>query len=248
LKTIFLSLAGLTLCTLALLVYIQYIRNSLYSWTLTELKITPSASNPTKEWYNLSWLENENGEKLEPNPIRVIALGEKMSDSMDPFRAAMHMTSSFYSQVKYLVKQGKIPTAIAFFLESKKWSHLALQRRKHANKKPSPIDYEVLGAPDFMLAKIPVIGRFWKKGAIEFLNVADKELNEILKKSDVTRLEPISAALIWSKLYALTGNEIYKNRVRVATLTRDQDCNQMLRIAKHLGFRTLDEFYKFLII
>lgn len=206
----------------------------------------PVTKEATQEWYNLSW----NGK----DPLRVIRLAADMSLEMNKFDAHKHLASSFYSQVKYLVKKGRLPTAIAFFIEARQWAKSALQHRKEVPRENrNPIDLEVLGAPDFMLAKMPYIGwiighlGFWTS-AIEFLNAADIELEMKLKEPGTARPEPITAGLVWSKLYALTGDEYYKNRVRIAELTRDHDINQMKRIAKHLGFKTLEELDEFLII
>lgn len=198
-----------------------------------------------KEWYDLSWSGK--------NPERVIVLAADMAKNMNAYGAAKHLASSFYSQVKHLVKKGSPLMAITFFVVSREYAEEALACRRQATEPLQPIDLEVLSAPDFMLAKMPYIGwiigcfGFWTR-AIKFLNAADIELDMKLAEPGAVRPEPIAAGLIWSKLYALTGDEHYKNRVRTAELTKDHDINQMKRIAKHLGFKTLEEFYGFLVI
>ena len=203
-------------------------------------------SNPEKmreEWYNLSWSGK--------NPFRVIALANEMAFEMDEFDGNKHMASSFYSQVKYLVRGYSPLAAVLFFHESRKAARRALEIRNSVPpEKRKPIDLEVLGALDFMLAKAPYVGRLigvfgFKKRALEFLRAAHSELEEILKEPGARRPEPIAAALIWSKLYALTGNEFYKNRVRIAGLTGREDKGQLIRIMKHLGFESLDNLYEF---
>lgn len=77
-----------------------------------------------KEWNDLSW----NGK----DPYRIISLAASMihAKNMDECEASQHLASSFYSQVKYLTMKGKIPTAIAFWLESKSF---AKQAQKYKN-------------------------------------------------------------------------------------------------------------------
>jgi hypothetical protein len=247
LKTMLMVCIVLVLLGLGGLVYIQYIRNSIYGWTRIKRMEKPPATDISKEWYDLSWNTSA------PDPLRVIALAEKMADSMDPFRAAMHMTTSFYSQVKYLVRQGKLPTAFAFFLESRKWRELSLQRRHSATGEKDLMAMEVLGAPDFKLAmKIPILGRiFFQESALKFLRAAEAGLDQVgieEKKvnsgKDLSLNTFLSAAIIWSKLYALTGGKDYKTWVLENTHMKKQtDLNQVLRIANHLGFKTREELY-----
>lgn len=242
---VIISLAFLAITTAACVYYVVYIRSLLYFWMEEELERTPAQEDIGKEWYDLSW----NGS----NPLRVVALANQMTDTMDPYQAAKHMTSSFYSQVKYLLRGGRLLRAIVFYLESGKWSMHTLERlerMEYAREEIRPIDLEILGSPDFMLANAPyvgwLIGKFgFRKRALDYLLAANKKLDVIFKQPGATRPEPISAALIWSKIYALTGNEIFKNRVRIAELTKDHDVNQVGRIARHLGFKTVDELYQF---
>jgi hypothetical protein len=236
--TVSVILLFIVICGVA---YVQYIRTSIYGWTVQELRARPPTSDIAKEWYHLSWAKEENDTPILPNPIRVIALAEKMADEMNPVSAAVHMASSFYSQVKYLLKLEQVPTAIAFFFESRKWRELALQREAHATETVQPIDIEVLGAPDFMLAKIPVVGQLFKKSALRFLNEAEKRL----LKQGQDAPDAMPTAIIYSKMYALTGNKKYLQRISVLELRRDMDENQLLRIANHLGFKTREELYEF---
>ncbi len=211
-----------------------------------EVDVTPS-KNLNDEWYQLSWLKDEFGEPVSPNPIRVIGLAQKMAHDMDPFRGAAHMTSSFYSQVKHLLKMKQVPTAIAFFLESRKWSTLALERRQSIKDKEllQPMDLEVIGATDFMLAKLPVIGILFKRKALAFLKAAESELTEWQGFVNRKRVDPISIGIVFSKIYSLTGDNAYKGFVRLVGLTRHMDQGQLLRIANHLGFKSLEELYTF---
>lgn len=192
----------------------------------------PATQEEKKEWDSLSW----NG----TNPRQVIYLAFKTAISMDEYNAAMHLTSSFYSQVKHLVKKGRIPTAIAFFMKSREFTKKALQERtKLSPEHRNPIDLEILGAPDFLLSKIPVFGTGfgWKANAIDFLEEADQELGE--------KPDPLMASIIWSKLWSLTGSPTYRERVRRAGLNPSMIDNQLGRVAKHMGFKDTKELLEF---
>lgn len=95
----------------------------------------------------------------------------------------------------------------------------------------NPIDLEVLGAPDFMAAKVPLVGLFFKSRAIQHLEAADREL-----ALPSTFNNPLESCLIWSKLYDLTKSEIYRIKVKAAGLKRDMHEGQLRRISRHLGF------------
>ncbi len=226
--------------------HVHYLRRVIYGWTMDEIEMNPPGSNIKKEWHDLSRLTpNKLGKKPKANPLRVIALAELMSSNMDLYQEAKHMTTSFYSQVKYLLKAGKLTWAIAFYLESRKWSKLAFERLQHANEHVEPIDLEVLGAPDFMIAKAPYVGWFigmfgFKKLALAFLKEADEKLMD-----KTSKLDPLQAALIWSKLYALTGNGRYRLQTKNVGLNANMDEGQLLRIAKHLGFQNLNQLRDF---
>lgn len=216
--------------------YTHHVRNSIYWWSSHEIITHTSQEEINKEWYRLSWTRDEQGLPVTPNPLRVIALAEKMADQMDPFRAAVHMESAFYSQVKYLKK--KPFHAVAYFLEARKWSHLAMNRQKYATSSIKAIDYEVLGAPDFALATVPVIGRFgFRSQALHFLMTADK----VIREGDYS---PLSAALIWAKMWRLTKDETYRMQIQVVGLRRDMDRNQLARVAQHLGLASVDKLFE----
>lgn len=230
--------------------YIQYIRNSVARHAFEEVDVMPS-KNLNEEWYQLSWLKDEFGEPLSPNPVRVIGLAQKMTHDMDPFRGAVHMTSSFYSQVKHLLKMKRAPAAIAFYLESRSWAAVALERANHKGAKFAPIDLEVLGAPDFLLAvKLPLIGKlYFKEKALAFLSRASQEwTSQTIARGQGYKAnldEKLVAALIWSKLFVLTGHPKYKTWVlENADMKNQLDLHQVLRIAQHLGFKTKEELYE----
>lgn len=195
-------------------------------------ELRPLRAKECNDWYTLSWSGQD--------PLRVISLATSMALTMDTYEAGKHLASAFYSQVKHLVKKGRLPTAIVFWIESRNYAKQTLEQRASASlEERNPIDLEVLGAPEFLLAvKLPIVGSLvFKKPALEYLEAAEKELAVQEVKN------PIEASLIWSKLYVLTKGNRYVGYVAAAGLTRDMDKNQMLRIAKHLGFKSLDELY-----
>lgn len=182
------------------------------------------------------------------DPMKVIALGLVMGRTMSQYRQAIHMTSTYYSQVKHLLKKGRIISA----LECLQWAILsskaAMRALPYARTERKLLDMEIAGAPYFLLQKLPFIGHRWRKKAITFLEEDAKLIEKELKQPGAKRPDPLAAGLVWSKLYVLTGHEHYKNWVACAELTRNHDHNQMLRIANHLGFKTLKEFDSFLVI
>lgn len=195
------------------------------------LELSIDKGEAEKEWSRLSW----SGE----DPFRVVMLASFITKKSDIFQRMMCITSSLYSQVKHLVKRGRIFSAMAFFMESRACSAGALVARKDAPEK-NPIDLEILGAPDFMLSQIPVLGNFFgfKASAIDFLEEADAELSSPPK-------DPLMASLIWSKLWKLTENPTYRERVRRAGLGPEMVDVQLGRIAKHMGFGNTEELLKF---
>ena len=217
-------------------VLVLHVRTGLDLKTARELDIREPGKDIAKEWDSLSWAGT--------NPWRVIALAQKMREGMTPFKGAMHMASSFYSQVKFLLKRGKLPSAIAYFLESRKYSRKAEELVRSGSKEATAISCEVIGAQYFFFAKFPVVGPFlgifgFRANALEWLLRADN----MLKEQPVN--EPLESAIIWSKLYALTKNETYRIQVRAVGLRRDMKEGQLKRIAKWLGFSSLDELFTF---
>lgn len=202
-----------------------------------------------KEWEDLSWNRLPGG----PQPLRVIKLAGLMVADEPRLKESTHMTSSYYSQVKYLVKMGHFPTALVFLARAKAFARSALECRKGVPlEKRNPIELEVLGAPDFMLASIPIIGRAFKSSALRFLMAAQneitgKEMIVMLKEPEYTidLSDLLSAALIWSKMYSLTRDKAYKLRVLEACRMKEQsDVGQVSRIAKHLGFKTREDLLR----
>ena len=231
-KTALIVTAFLLLVCFWVFAYIQYIRNSVARRAFEEVDVTPS-KNLNEEWYQLSWLKDEFGEPLSPNPVRVIGLAQKMAHDMDPFRGAAHMTSSFYSQIKHLLKMKQLPTAIAFYLESRSWATTALERAGHTEETVKPIDLEVLGAPDFLLAiKLPVLGKlFFEKSALVWLRKAEAAITP--ETSGMTKL------LIYTKLSRLleggyVDGSIFESntkKIRYSEIINSWDENQFARIA-----------------
>lgn len=191
-----------------------------------------------EEWSNLS--------RTGTDPWRVIVLANEMCFRMSVYRANVHMASAYYSQIKFLLKKMHVLTAIVFFVESRTYANKALKQYDEApDDEKSPINLEVLGAPDFMLAQAHYIGWFigmfgFKKKALRFLNTANAKL-----MNQKNGFDPLEAALIWSKLYALTKNESYKFLVKSVGLNANMDEMQLLRVMKHLGFRDLDQLKNF---
>lgn len=186
-----------------------------------------------KEWYDFSWSGK--------NPERVILLAADMASNMNTYDAAKHMSSAFYSQVKHLMKKGRLLKAITFFVVSREYAEEALKYRQKAPlENQNPIDLEVLGAPEFMLAKIPIIGRFFRRKALRFLEVA----NGLIADKAIAcpdKIDALENAIIWSKIYALTVNEGFKELILVMSIPPDADRNQLIRVARHLDM-TFEEF------
>lgn len=221
----------LLITVILVLVRYQYVLEVKIFSAMMEKEIITASEENKEEWRLLSW----SGE----DPFRVISLASIMTTTMGDFEAAKHLASSFYSQVKFLARKGYLPTALAFYSAARKCSNLGI-RWHNRTTRTSPIDFEVLGAPDFLAAQIPVIGWFgFTTRALEFLWTAE----ELLKKQSTT--DPLEASLIWSKLWALTGDKGYRDKVRSSGLRRDMDENQLGRIAKHLGFKSNTELFKF---
>lgn len=192
----------------------------------------PLTEKMKQEWYDLSWSGK--------NPMRVIRLAAEMAANMEgTFFQQSHLTTSFYSQVKYLLKKGRLPTAIAFYWEALEWSTEALQHRQEVPPEMrKPIQLEVLGAPAFIPACLFLVGFFFKERALSFLNAAAEEVLH-------APYNPLEACLIWAKIWRLTHEEMYRARVQSAGLRRDMDENQLGRIARHLGFKSNTELFKF---
>lgn len=233
-KNVLLALLLLVIVVTYFYLTIRNRRENLYEKAHDNLELYPPPDDielVSKEWGRLSWSGS--------NPIRVIGLALIMSETMKTeFEKRKHKTTSFYSQVKYLVKKGRIVDAFVFLMESRRHRTEALM---YAHESDNPIDLEVLGAPDFMVARTPIVGWFgdFKFEAKRFLLAAD---NKIAKMKSY---DPLMSAIIWSKLYALTRDEEYRERVRTAGLEDSMDKGQMLRIAKHLGFKSIDGLYVF---
>lgn len=226
-------------------VRVCYIRAFLSDWTCRELTRVPALSNVEDEWRKLS--------VKGANPIRVIALAEVMARDMYPYSAAKHLTSSFHSQVKFLAKKGKLLLGFAFYLEEMKRSKRCLVLSKTTVEQKDPIDFEIMGASDFGVSTVPYLGWFlgmfgFKKRALAFLQIANEELEKNMKQPGNVRPKPITAGLIWAKLYALTGHDHYKEWVKSSELDRHMDQDALRRIAKHLGFKSREELYKFCTI
>jgi hypothetical protein len=208
-----------------------------------------------KEWYDLSW----SGE----NPLRVVALAfymitmtkTKMTsvEEWAEVLVAEKLTSAYYSQVKHLIKRKQILSAIAFFLESIHWSKKTsllcdeIWQKGHKsenyiyfwNDVERSVNWEVVGAPWFALATIPFVGRWFRRKAITYLH--KEESNDLRKKKD-----SLGRAIIAAKLYTLTKDRAYSDRISQGRLIeREMDANQLTRIAKHLGFKTKEELFKF---
>ena len=185
-------------------------------------------------WYKLSWSGK--------NPAGVIKVGLVLAQEkrMNVFEMEKFFASCFYSQVKFLVKKFQIPTAIAFFLLSKKSARIALNLREvlpRENK--SPVDLEVLGAPDFMLASVPLVGVLFKKRAALFLEQSLTEINV------GGGFNPLLHALILAKLWKLTKKDKYKEDIKSLPLTGAMEDNQLTRVAKHLGLPGSKELLEF---
>ncbi len=218
-------------------VRVCYIRAFIQDWMRRELERKPAEPDIEAEWRRLS--------KDGSNPVRVVALATKMAAAMTSYAAAKHLTSAFHSQVKFLAKKGKLLLGFAFYLEDRKWAKITLFRRKHTAEKKEPIDLEILGAFYFGVATVPYVGWFlgmfgYKKRALAFLKEADAEL---MDKSN--ELDPLQAAMIWSKLYTLTGNERFRLQTQYIGLNANMDEGQLKRIAKYLGFKNLDQLQRF---
>jgi hypothetical protein len=221
-------------------VAVLYAPDFIYERMVQELDRQPAEPDIKAEWRRLSCEGT--------SPIRVIALANKMADGMTPYAAAKHLTSAFHSQVKFLAKRGHLLIGFTFFLLSRKWAKLALIRGKYATEPKDPIDFEVLGAPDFGVATVPYVGWFlglfgFKKQALEYLLIAKREalLRMVGTPEDA---DALAMALISAKLYALTHDKHHKQHVSVCGLHPNMSHDQLRRVAKHLSM-SLDELREF---
>jgi hypothetical protein len=195
----------------------------------------PIPEEAGQEWHNLSWDRLPGG----PKPLRVIKLAWSLvTDETSLFKEHTLLASSYYSQVKYLLKMGRWPTAIVFFQKAQTHRMLALAQAEHA----SAIELEVISATDFALAKkVPLLGFLWKDQAVAFLKAAERKLPRKEERGDGEKLD---AAIIWSKLYALTKEDAYKGHIELEGLHPNMDRGQLGRVAKHVGM-TFDELRDF---
>ena len=90
------------------------IRANIYEWAAEELMTKPAGPDTEVEWKQLSYDGS--------NPVRVIALAEKMSSTLSSYDMAKLMTSAFHSQVKHLAKKGSLLMGFAFYMESRKYA------------------------------------------------------------------------------------------------------------------------------
>lgn len=199
----------------------------------TQVEVDNIIQSFKKEHYTLAWSGK--------NPIRVIALNNYINRNLSIYSWSKALASDYYGQGNKLVKKGNLPTAIAFYLKAKKHAEIAMSSQDEGHV--HPFDFEVLSAPYFLLAKIPVVGRIWYKDAINPLLQALELIDENeQKKKDNWRL---ANAIISSKLHALTGDERYLHRVAYAGITRDDEMNQLARVAKHLRLPTVESLFRF---
>lgn len=191
-----------------------------------------------QEFYDLSW----NGK----DPWRVIRLGHEVvvrDERAHTGERYVHMTSVIYSQVKHALRKGWLPSAITFLFASREFARRAYAR--WSDKSPQGkrvIELEIIGAPEFFLATLPVIGMFWRKSAASYLIHAWEFMhNDIPDKLEVAKIEHL---LIVSKLYRLTQEPRYLQEVRAVKIPQDVDRNQLARIARHVGSKDLTSFIR----
>lgn len=190
---------------------------------------------------------NETGQ---PAPIHVIALRELLQEEMavvDAFERNMALSSDMYGQVKYLVADLQLSMAIVFWL--KHLTHRKIALEFHSGDALSPIEMEVVGARDFALATLPIIGWMFEARAVLSLQKALAKLLELSLENQYAEYDfALHYGILRSKLYALTGDITHKIRMVDIGLTVDhlrRDYNQVERIRKHFGFESADELLKY---
>jgi hypothetical protein len=141
--------------------------------------------------------------------------------------------------VKHLARSGKPHDALAFFYISRCCAKKALKVGQKENL-IQPVDYEVLFTPEFMLSQIPLLGVLWRNSAEKPLHEA---LNLMQRQIGLGEFESVRVlhALIHSKLYRLTGYEISKANALMYPFKKSDDENQLKRIVKHLGLKSIEE-------
>jgi hypothetical protein len=97
----------------------------------------------------------------------------------------------------------------------------------------------------FALAKIPLFGTFWKKEATKPLEAALTIIDDANNKEKKFGEWRLANALISAKLYNLTRNNHYMHRVPGSGITRNDDKNQLARIAKHLNLPDVESLFQF---
>lgn len=200
------------------------------------------ASDHTDESIIRNWSELSRSGK---EPVRVIRIAATMAITMRPYSKAKHLASSYYSQVKFLVKRCQLPSALVFFLKARNWSDKAYALYREAMpEEKKPIDLEILGAPYFMLACIPVLGWMWKRKALQFLKLAEKELKECSWYVN-KEMDWLAFSLVMAKLWKLTNDHYYALEVECSRLTKEMDEDALRRIAKHLHLKSTAELFEF---
>jgi hypothetical protein len=177
------------------------------------------------------------------DPMRVMELSYRLNRDKQGYARNLALCSDYYGQVKYLVKKGWVPTAIAFWLKSRDHAQIASGQTVLGNVEP--LDYEVMGAPSYLASRIPILGRIWEGDAILYLDKALLLLS-IKKKERGTNEYAVAESLIASKLFTLFPKksyyrEKYLKLVKNSGIKHSDDLNQLGRIARHLGFKTAGE-------
>lgn len=184
-------------------------------------------SSTATTFHELSW----NGQ----NPTRVMALAIRMNSKRKPYETYVGMTSAFYSQINHLRLRREYLSALFYFNHARIWADQA--KTSLDTLSPSlvnPIDYEVIGAADFMATVIldrMHLGWMFRSEALLYLERA----HDAFMVKD-TQYQGLGPALVSAKLWRLTKNTKYKTEVIEAGLTQSMDEYTLKRIAEHMGY------------
>lgn len=198
------------------------------------------------------------------DPFLVVTLGYIIAQKYRlGYLQPLHVATSYYSQVKHLLKKGRLPTAIVFFLHARRHLLHALLQRSGGNALvetrrtyKKAIELEMIGAPSFLLAAIPLVGIFFRTGALLYLLTADEEISYAMKTAEEAKesgsdnvVQPnsrIEKAIIWGKLYKLTKDAKYRERVLAIpfrTDDREENSGQYECIAGLIGLKSAEELF-----
>lgn len=201
----------------------------------------PNSLKEVKEvYYKTAWAK-----EVPADPILVIAIRKFLIEKERPdnFHMQKAFTSDFYGQIKHWLKKCRIIEAINFWIISYLCSRDAKKELTNGYViNPEELCDDVLDAPYFIFAKIPLIGRWINKEPLSRM----KESVTVLRDSLHPQEHVVMIALLEAKIFSLTGDIRHKESVKFAGIKRGDNVNQLERIAKLIGLNgDVERLFKF---